>query len=51
MGWRARKVDGQAILYLLQACLVLVSELLNATCASLMRMHISDVLRGAGVKA
>ena len=51
MVWRARKVDWQAILYLLPVCLVLVLEPLNATCASLTRLHISDVLRGAGVKA
>ena len=51
MVWRVRKVDWQAILYWLQACLILVLEPLNATCASLSRLHISDVLRGAGVKA
>ena len=51
MVWRAGKVDWQAILYSLQACLALVLEPLDATCASLTRLHISDALRGAGVKA
>ena len=51
MVWRARKVDWQAILYLLQGCLVPVLELLNAACARSTRLHVSNILGSAGVKA